>query len=774
MKDFAAKIGHFCENHVEKIVLVVVGAVCVWLFFTRVIFSPNGMVLDRTQKAYAPGQIDRFIYDKKATELRAKLQQSKSGAPKPYARRLDGPIDVNDHVIKGVIDRKLAKGFVGLFESPLSFLRATTSAVRPSAVASDRLHADRRYRLPVIPDVTEVGATHLRAAAYVPLQEITTQTTYDKAAVEPNDIDLVTVEGRFDVAELHRRFQASFAGVDVQREDWRDPCLAKPIFAAVQLQRQEQQEDGSWGDWQPLPRSRIEANRELFQVFEKVENLPPGGLDVRKMLFDHERVIMELLQPESYQIASAEEDWFPPSFYGKFKDLQRKMDSEKRREEKEKDRKQAPSTDLRREAMNRGGAGGGGMYGPQPGGARGAPGSGRIRPNQQGGMMGGDPMMGGQQRGGRIRPGQQGGMMGGDPMMGGARAPRGARRGGAATDPMYGGDMYGMGGDMMMGMPRRATTTEVYWDLAQEMIRFREDLSKRDKPLLFWVFDDNLTPGRSYRYRVRVGVFNPVAGTGQLADRDLDKKDQVVLWSPYSEVTKPVAVQKMLYLFARDVQEKTGTATVEVARYSLGYWRSESFQVKPGEAIGKEMEPKKDEEKDKRARDKARLMAGYGPMGGDSGRITDMRDMMGPGGMGGMPGFMPSSPDQQNVPAKVDYRTGKILVDLVPVNDWGNAPNLRPRMYYDMLFTGDGNYIEHMPVNPTNWPKDLAVAHQFVQSEKHKEPQPFRAFNKGGIRGRGGRGGMPGMEGYDDSGMYDDMGGYGDYGDYGGGGMYPY
>jgi hypothetical protein len=151
-----------------------------------------------------------------------------------------------------------------------------------------------------------------------------------------------------------------------------------------------------------------------------------------------------------------------------------------------------------------------------------------------------------------------------------------------------------------------------------------------------------------------------------------------------------------------------------------------------------------------------------------------MRDMMGPGGMGGMPGFMPSSPDQQNVPAKVDYRTGKILVDLVPVNDWGNAPNLRPRMYYDMLFTGDGNYIEHMPVNPTNWPKDLAVAHQFVQSEKHKEPQPFRAFNKGGIRGRGGRGGMPGMEGYDDSGMYDDMGGYGDYGDYGGGGMYPY
>jgi hypothetical protein len=321
-----------------------------------------------------------------------------------------------------------------------------------------------------------------------------------------------------------------------------------------------------------------------------------------------------------------------------------------------------------------------------------------------------------------------------------------------------------------MGMRRKSSTAEVYFDFAPEMITFREDLSKRTKPLLIWVFDDTVEPGKTYQYRVRLGVFNPVAGTGQVVDRDVDKKDQVILWSPYSEVTKPIEVQKRTYLFARDVQDKTNTATVEVARYALGYWRTENFLVKPGETIGKETEPKKDEDKEKRAKDRARMAAGYGyPGAGGSDRITGMRGMP-PMGPGGMPGGVPLSPEQQNVPKTINYRTGKVLVDLVQVNDWGNAPNLRPRLYYDMLYTGDGTNLEHMPVAASNWPKDVAAAYQYIQTEKRKEPQPFRAFNKGGMRGRGTRGGRGGMEGYDES-MYEDMGGYGDYG---GGGMYPY
>ncbi len=772
MKDLLGKIGQFCENHVEKLVLGIVGAACVWLFFTRVIFSPNVLTVERTGKAFTPGQIDRHIYEQKAQPLQSKLRESKKGTGKAYARKFDGPIGAKEAVIEGIIDRPLPKGFAGLFDSPLSFIKVD-APTRPVFVSANRPPTDRKYRLPLIPDVTDVGISHLRAAAYVPLQDVTAQNTYDKVATEPNDIDLVTVEGKFDVVELYRRYQASFAGVDVQKEEWRDPCLARPIFAAVQLQRQELLEDGSWGNWQPVPRSRVEANRELFRPIDRLADLPTGGLGVRLVQFGSEFTTTQLLQPESYQIASAEEEWFPPTYYGKYKELQRKVEAEKRRDDKEKDRKQT-TTDPRRDAMNRGGQGGG-MYGGQtPGSGRGAPGAGRGR-NTPGGMQGGDMMynQGGRGgRGGRMAGGQG---MPGDPMMQGGRG-RGTKRGGPGD--LYGGDMmYGMPGET--GMRRKSSTNEVYWEFSQDMIGYREDLSKRAKPLLFWVFDDTVEPGKTYQYRVRLGVFNPVAGTGQFVERDITKNDQVILWSPYSPVTKPVEIQKRLYLFAKDVQDKAKTATVEVARYALGYWRSENFQVRIGEAIGKEMEPKKED--DRRTKDRMRMAGGYGygyPPGAGSDRITGMPPG-GPMGMGAMPGYMPTSPEQQNVPKVIDYRTGKVLVDLVQVNDWGNAPNLRPRLYNDMLFTGDGTDLEHMPVSATNWPRDLAAAYQYVQAEKRREPQPFRAFNKGGTRGRrGGMPGMEGMEGYEDMGMYEDMGDYGGMGGYGGyegmGGMGPY
>ena len=144
---------------------------------------------------------------------------------------------------------------------------------------------------------------------------------------------------------------------------------------------------------------------------------------------------------------------------------------------------------------------------------------------------------------------------------------------------------------------RQPSTDEVYNKFADVLINYNTELSKLDEPVLFWVFDDTTEPGKTYQYRVRLGVFNPVAGTDRLAASDADKKNQVILWSEFSSVTRPVIIPRMLYLFAKDVQEQTKTAVVEVARYTLGYWRSEDFKVKPGEVIGKEIEPKVEEKK---------------------------------------------------------------------------------------------------------------------------------------------------------------------------------
>ena len=50
------KILGFLEEHVEKIVLVIVGLVCVWLMITRVFLSPNMVSYDG--RKYSPGAID--------------------------------------------------------------------------------------------------------------------------------------------------------------------------------------------------------------------------------------------------------------------------------------------------------------------------------------------------------------------------------------------------------------------------------------------------------------------------------------------------------------------------------------------------------------------------------------------------------------------------------------------------------------------------------------------------------------------------------------------
>lgn len=755
MRELLGKIGRFCENHVEKIVLVIVGAFCAWLFFTRVIFSPNGVPFDG--KVYPPGQIDAAI-QQKAQNLAAQLQGGAgAGANRVgYVPRLSGPIDPNDPVVTSVFGgRPAPRSFLDLLRSPLDFLISETVTVETVVTRSPD---DRpRYTLPRVGPVRDVAVQHLRAAAYVPVQPVTMQNTYDNVETEPNDIDLVTVEARFDVAELYRQFHAYFAGTQVERQSWRDPCLANPKFAAVQLQRQTLLDDGSWSDWVEVPRSRVDSNRSLFQVIENVQDLPPGGLGVRMMQYNHKLVTMSLLQPESYQIASAEEEWFPPSYYTKYREVQRKIDAEEKRKERDDQRdRQETQTGGRRETVRPGGAGAGTATAP----------GGRRRDTNVGGAGGGmgDPYGGAAGAGGardRSTRGTRtrGTTPGMDPMMG--PTARGGARTGRPGDPAY--DMGAYGGYPMDGTMRMGPTTdEVHFAFAEETINFTTDLSKRKDPLLFWAFDDTMDPGHTYRYRIRLGVFNPVAGTDMLAPRDADKRNQAILWSDFSQVTQPVAIPKRLYFFAKDVQDQQMTATVEVARYQLGYWRTEDFQVRPGDAIGKEVEPK--DSKPKRA---DRLTGPPGritgaPMGRDMGAAGPYG--AGPyGGVAGMPMYAaPVNPADAAINLEViDFSTNAILVDLVQVNDWDTQPSLRPRTYYDLLYTRDGVDIQRMPVSTRNWPRDLLATYQFISMEKRKEPQSFKSFQKGGFRARAGVGGT-GAGGYGTP--YDMMGGPSPYG----------
>lgn len=686
MRELLGKIGRVCENHIEKIVFAIVVPVCAYLFFTGVIFSPNRVSFGN--QSFTPGRIDAYVSER-SSDLRAALasierRTAESSPPSLF----EGPIEPNNPVVASVFPMRPApSSFEALFAEPLSFLDAGDMTVR--VVRRER--SDRKYALPPIGPVTGVAANHIRAAAYVPVEPITADRGYTQVATEPNDIDLVTVEARFDMREAYRQFRAYFAGTEVQKPEWRDPELGVPKPAAVELQRQERREDGTWGDWVTVPRSRVEQHRALLTPIEKVEDLPPGGMNVRLMQLDSRQMIMALLQPEGYQIASAEEDWLPPSFYSKFKDLQRKVELEQRRQEREE--RLAQQGAAAETTTGRG-------VGTRAAGAR---------RNAAGGGV--EAYGAGNRRGGA--------------------AGRTRTRGEAADDAR---GVVARGEDARgAALREEVSTAEAYLDYAEALITETTDLSRLEEPLLFWAFDDTAEPGHTYRYRVRLGMFNPVAGTGQVAERDLDKKDQVILWSRFSDVTDTVAIPRRLYFFAKDVQERAKSATVEVARYALGYWYSQDFNVRPGETIGREMEPPKKEEVTVRTTRADERITG----GAVAGRPLAL---LGGGGREAQT----VEPDDPTTPDMIDYSTDVMLVDLVETGDLGSPPNLRPRPYHDMLYTRDGNAIEHMPVSQGNWPAQLQQAYRQIAGERNKEHQPHRAFSAssritGSAIGRGGR-----------------------------------
>ena len=302
------KVGYFLERHIEKIVFAVIGVVCIWLLIFRVLISPNSVSYGGGK--FSPGEIDKHIREQ-AKELEYKLNQP----PEPkadYVSQLTGALDPNNSIRDGIWG-DLHHGFSGLFASAINSIDTGISIPIPPPLSS-QISDGKEYALPVtngiIGEVTGVAVERIRAAAYVPTQLVTEEVTYDNSAPQPDDIDLVTVEAKYDVAELYKRFHESFDS-DFVKEEWRDPCLAVPVFATVQLQRQEKLDNGEWSDWLTVPRSNIDHRKRIFEIVENLEDLPPGGIAVRLLQFKEPDVRMDLLQPRAYQIASANEEWFP-------------------------------------------------------------------------------------------------------------------------------------------------------------------------------------------------------------------------------------------------------------------------------------------------------------------------------------------------------------------------------------------------------------------------------------------------------------------------------
>jgi hypothetical protein len=180
-----------------------------------------------------------------------------------------------------------------------------------------------------------------------------------------------------------------------------------------------------------------------------------------------------------------------------------------------------------------------------------------------------------------------------------------------------------------------------------------------------------------------LGVFSPIAGTNKFKEQYENLKNKIVLWSEFSEVKEIVKVPEKLYFFPSSVQEAARIVTVIVKKYTLGYWYSKDFAVKPGEVIGK--------------------VAEFEPMEGE--KIV------------------------HTTPETIDYTTGVVLVDVVPVNDWSGGRNMYARRFYDMLYSSDGDNIEHIPVSTRYWDEELRIKLNEITRSQKEPKEPLRPWD---------------------------------------------
>jgi hypothetical protein len=181
-----------------------------------------------------------------------------------------------------------------------------------------------------------------------------------------------------------------------------------------------------------------------------------------------------------------------------------------------------------------------------------------------------------------------------------------------------------------------------------------------------------------------------VAGTNQFQEENKDLKNQIVLWSDFSEIEQIVKVPGTLYFFPQDVKEVAKVVTVQVSKYTLGNWYSKNFAVKPGEVIG---------------------------------AVADVEPMENKVGVSSGSIGAPVSLDT------IDYGTGAVLVDVVSVDDWSGGKNMYARHYYNMLYSFDGVVIEQIPVSPRYWDEDLRNQLNVIRKSQQEPKEPLRGWD---------------------------------------------
>ena len=565
------------ELHIEKAVLGLAGAFMIYMVVAYLLGSPN--VVEYRNQEVGPDQLD------------AEILASAEGLDQQIARAMDG---YEPESVENTSDELKQRFAAGLLDDQPDTEPAVPATLRRSVPWGPQLSAEEAK-----PD-TSRGAVVL-VTPQAPTRPVV-QTGRCRAVLEPyvlsaeEDSRATAAAEEPDVSEISWVTVAAYWDLDAQRarqiEAGYSPGTARPYFAGTAVERQELLPTGEWSQWEAvkpglvMPQVKI-PKPEYDELSGRIINKGAIGA----MFTEIQGEQLELAQPR-FPVIERGDAWFIPPLEGYTEeDRKRKLAAIKREQEKKEDDTLAARDD-RPKDRDRGRGGGGGIM-----------------------MSGG----GGDDR--RDRPGGRG-------MTGPGGRPGGAREDDngpskadirkqsqldylaaktAFLDHNYAeakqlaekitedDDVKGRVKNDAKSLLERA---ESMLELAEYNGLERGSSLRSEGPTVVtnpdsehkhefavWLHDDTVTPGKAYRYRLRVDLWNRYVSRPEKLANPEDAR-RVVLESEWSEPSDPITAAPRTQFFVTRGQPGKETVRVDVWKWHDGWWVGKDFEVGIGEEIG--------------------------------------------------------------------------------------------------------------------------------------------------------------------------------------------
>ncbi len=553
------------EQHVEKIVLGLVGAVAVALAAMQ--FLGQGNTIEINNQPLSASQVDGAL-ENKARSLEASLRDDAPATVQPP----DSP-----RVLNWI--RTAVKDSVS---PPL----AARLSVPSYTVAIGGGREERRDMEFVVPVFAAAGKPFVDQHADAIDDEVLSQLPEDvrqhvvSTTGGPHDMSWTTPAVLMDVKALREQYAAK------DPDDSKLPIPARwydsrVYFLDLEIEREELI-GGQWSDRQLIP-----AMPDLREHRERINGRDPAGpMTSAATLLDWLREPSganqaQIIQP--WALPTVGSSWVQPEVpvaegaasnpaMAEITQLQRQIATQRTLREAvaaQLDRLGGPLDESGR-------SGSGGGSGRGTGGGRGG-----GPPPPGGGGSGGGPPPGGGGGGG-------GGVDLGDERSGGERSTDAARI--RLTNRLRGIDATITRLEDLL----RKRAAELGIQLNPDRAARRYPNLLLDDQVLVWGHDLKVTPGATYRYRITARVYNPFFGkTAFLVPSQQQLAKDVCMNVQTSEWSDPVTVKPLTRFFVTAARPDDaagalgiGEATIEVYRLFRGQWYLKSFRVQPGEPIG--------------------------------------------------------------------------------------------------------------------------------------------------------------------------------------------